>query len=450
VNEYTRREEIFWTLVTVFILMTAEVVTIVRLVRAKGPMVRDPEAIQALQTAETAKADFAKAKCPTVAKKLGSEVGIFRTRAESAEKEAKDAAAKARPPKKGAVDYTIPWAQAANVLKQAKALKSADCRRLSDEAVASANAAPGWKAVEAAAALSEGGDEKAQQETAKKLLGIFKSDKELSSIALHAEAAGKALEEKRVAADEGAKNLIQATGETCARAGMRCDSKGVPEGLFPMRWAMAVGIAVALAALVISYLSVRSASMRRAKLLVALRRFANTPEAGLQAAAIVRLAAHHNGGEPGMVMGAALGGVLAALFAPTENPNVFIADLFVAGSMGGLLVGLGGQWLFRTLVAVKKWRDRSKELGDIEKPTIPVALVLGGVTPGLEKQFLRYFEALPIGDASMVVQKLAAQAEEQILAAADAAAQQQLMQQQQMQQQQQMMAQQGGWGPPQG
>jgi len=47
------------------------------------------------------------------------------------------------------------------------------------------------------------------------------------------------------------------------------------------------------------------------------------------------------------------------------------------------------------------------------------------VTPGLEKQFLRYFEALPVADAATVVQKLAAQAEEQILAAADAAAQQQ-------------------------
>src|SRR5439155_27042071 len=144
-----------------------------------------------------------------------------------------------------------------------------------------------------------------------------------------------------------------------------------------------------------------------------------------QAAAIGRLAAHHNGGEPGIVMGAALGGLFAALLAPTDNPNVFIADLFVAGSMGGLLMGLGAQWVVRTVVGVNKWRDRSKELGDIEKPTIPVALVLGGVTPGLEKQFLRYFEALPIGDASMVVQKLAAQAEEQILAAADAAAQQQ-------------------------
>ena len=70
-----------------------------------------------------------------------------------------------------------------------------------------------------------------------------------------------------------------------------------------------------------------------------------------------------------------------------------------------------------------RWRQRTQELGDIEKPTIPVALVLGGVSPGLEKQFLRYFEALPIADAAQWVQKVAAQAEEQILAAADAAGQ---------------------------
>ena len=162
--------------------------------------------------------------------------------------------------------------------------------------------------------------------------------------------------------------------------------------------------------------------MRRAKLLLALRRFANTPEAGLQAAAIVRLAAHHNGGEPGMVLGAALGGLLAALLAPSDNPNVFMADLFVAGAMGGLLLGLAGQWIVRTVFAVARWRQRTQELGEVEKPTIPVALVLGGVSHGLEKQFLRYFEALPIGDAAAWVQTVATQAEEQILAAAEAAA----------------------------
>ena len=51
-----------------------------------------------------------------------------------------------------------------------------------------------------------------------------------------------------------------------------------------------------------------------------------------------------------------------------------------------------------------------------------ITLVLGGGPPGLEKQFLRYFEALPVADAAVVVQKLAAQAEEQILQAAEAGA----------------------------
>ena len=124
-----------------------------------------------------------------------------------------------------------------------------------------------------------------------------------------------------------------------------------------------------------------------------------------------------------MVVGSAIGGLIAALISPTDDPNIFIADLFVAGSMGGLLIGLVGQWLGRTLAGVNRWRNRCKELADIEKPSIPVALVLGGVTPGLEKQFLRYFEALPVADAAMVVEKLAAQAEEQIIAAAEAAAQ---------------------------
>jgi hypothetical protein len=93
--------------------------------------------------------------------------------------------------------------------------------------------------------------------------------------------------------------------------------------------------------------------------------------------------------------------------------------------MGGLLFGLALQWLTRTISGVAKWRERSRELGNIEKPTIPIALVLGGVTPGLEKQFLRYFEALPVADAAVVVQKLAAQAEEQILQAAESGMMQQ-------------------------
>ncbi len=412
-NEYTRREEIFWTLVTVCILVPAVAVAIVRLVKAKGPMVHDPAAIQALADADAAKADYQKARCTTLTTKLGNEVGLFRQRASKAEKEAKEALDKAKKKPDGPLEYTIPWAPAQSVLKQARALKAANCRKLTEEAAGvSANAANGWKAAETAAGYPDDKDEKAQQKTARDLLALYKDDRDLKSIAAHAVAAQKALDARLASASEDADtHFVQAK---------------LPEGLFPRGTAIGVGVAVALAALIISYVSVRSASMRRAKLLVALRRFANTPEAGLQAAAIVRLAAHHNGGEPGMVMGAALGGLIAALLSPTDNPNVFIADLFVAGSMGGLLVGLAGQWLARTVAGVGRWRERTKELGDVEKPTIPVALVLGGVTQGLEKQFLRYFEALPIADASVVVQKLAAQAEEQILAAADAAHQQQM------------------------
>jgi hypothetical protein len=250
-----------------------------------------------------------------------------------------------------------------------------------------------------------------QEAATQKLASLFK-ETEPAKLEAHADAAKTALAAAvQNATTQRQSDIIQAP---------------LPQGLFPRGAAIGVGVGVALIALIISYVSVRSASVRRGKTLVALRRFANTPEAGLQAAAIVRLAAHHNGGEPGMVLGAAIGGLLAALAAPTENPNIFIADLFVAGAMGGLLIGLAAQWLVRTLTGVARWRERTKELGDIEKPTIPVALILGGVTPGLEKQFLRYFEALPVADAATVVQKLAAQAEEQILAAADAAAQQQM------------------------
>lgn len=419
-NEYTRREEIFWTLVSFCILVMSIVGDTVKFGCApgKGPMIQDPVAIEALRRAEQADAEFAKARCAKVATKVGEEVAVFKQRAAKAEKEAKDAAdveKKNKPAKAGKADanealvVTLPTQPAQSVLKQAKALVSANCRKLTEEAVGvSQRAAAGWDAAAATASLAEGGDEKAQQRVAQEVLAQFKDETRLKSISLHTEAARAGLEKKLVKAREDATKLKE--GEPAV-------------GLFSLKASILVGVLLPVVALVISYLSLRSASLGRAKLLVALRRFANTPEAGLQAAAIVRLAANPNGGEPGMVIGASLGGLLAAWLAPSDNPHVYRADLFVAGAMGGLLVGLAGQWLARLAVGVKRWRDRTQELGDVEKPTIPAALVLGGVTPGLEKQFLRYFEALPIGDAAVWVQKLATQAEEQILAAADAAAQ---------------------------
>lgn len=413
-NEYTRREEIFWTLVSFCILVMSVVGDTLKFGCApgKGPMVQDPVAIESLKKAEAFDTDFGKARCAKTAKKLGEEMVLFKQRATKAEKDAKDTAEKAaKKPGKDAppVEVVYPTQPAQSVLKQSKALIGSTCRKLTEDAAGvSQNAAAAWKAAETASALAEGGSDAAQQKVAREVLAQFRDDTRAKALELHTEAARAQLEKKLAKARDDSTKLKE--GEPAV-------------GLFPLKGAILVGVMLPVIALVVSYVSLRSASLARAKLLVALRRFANTPEAGLQAAAIVRLAANPNGGEPGMVIGSALGGLLAAWLTPSDNPNIYKADLFVAGAMGGLLLGLVGQWLARTVIGVKRWRERTQELGDVEKPTIPVALVLGGVSAGLEKQFLRYFEALPIGDAAVWVQKLATQAEEQILAAADAAAQ---------------------------
>lgn len=398
---------------TVCLLVPATVGASLALWRAKtqGPLVPDAAAIATAKRAKDTEEDFAKARCSVVAKKLGEEVTVFKQRAASAEKEAKDAAEKGKKVwPVPALTFAIPIAPAQSVLKQGKALAQASCKRLTEEATSvSPNTAAGWKAVETIAGLQDGGAESAQQAMAQALLAAVQDDKQLNNVFLHSKKAGETLAEKRIA-----------TAALAATARQRVEPA---LGLLSFKVAVGVGILLPVVALILSYLSLRSASLRRGKLLVALRRFANTPEAGLQAAAIVRLAAHHNGGEPGMVLGSAVMGFLAAVLTPSDNPNVFMADSFVAATMGGLLIGLAAQWGIRTVFVGSRWRQRTQELGDIEKPTIPVALVLGGVSPGLEKQFLRYFEALPIADAAQWVQKVAAQAEEQILAAADAAGQ---------------------------
>ncbi len=191
----------------------------------------------------------------------------------------------------------------------------------------------------------------------------------------------------------------------------------IPEGFVPRRVALGIGIGICVIALLISYFSVRAASMRRLGTLVLQRDASRTRHPGLHAAAILRVAALHNGGEPGLVIGGALGGLVAAALFPADT------DLFVAGVMVGLVAGLGLQWLYRIATRSSKWRKRSQELADIEKPTIHVGLVLNGVSPGLESPFLRFFGDLSPEDAAQTVEKLAAQSEERILAQAEAARQ---------------------------
>ena len=410
-NEYTRREEIRWTLVSVAVLIPAVAIAIVRLLLVQGAMVPDQTAIKASQAAQARVTEFE--ACSKAAEKLNTEIPLFKTVAKNAQKRAEEdaeAAKKKNPHPKDPVEIQtkIPWSAAQHVYSFSK--KLANCQQQTTAAIgARSEAEPAWTAVREAAKMKEPtrGDDKAEAKAAQRLLKLI-DEAPVDKLKGHVDDAQTQLQ-------DDAKKSQQRADTARVR-------QELPEGLFPRSAAIGVGVGVALAALIISYISVRSASMRRARSLVSLRRFANTPEAGLQAAAIIRFAAHHNGGEPGMVLGSALAGLASAILVPMLGQGLFIGDLYVAGAMGGLLFGLALQWLVRTVSGVGRWRERARELGNIEKPTIPIPLVLGGVTPGLEKQFLRYFEALPVADAAVVVQKLAAQAEEQILQAAEAGA----------------------------
>jgi hypothetical protein len=418
VNEYMRRDERFSAIVVALIFLPTIVVAGLFLSRAQGPMIQDPAKVALERKLAEQVKRYKTSRCEDSAAKIQGEFDLLVSRDKQAKREANEAAAKSARtrvrPGKGQLDYTTPWGAAKPVLAYAKKLRKGGCKKQTRDVVGkNAKAHPGWRAILKVAKLSSPGkDKKAQQLVARKILRQLR-DAPLKAVGKHAKKATKRLKARRAAAKKTKeKSLVRAQ---------------LAEGLFSRTAALILGIGVALAALVLSFFSLWSASNRRAKTLVSLRRFANTPERGLQAAAIVRLAGHHNGGEPGMVLGASIGALLASFLTLTDftdDPNIFVADLFVAGAMGGLLIGLAAQWLSRTLGGASKWRERAKELGDIEKPTIPVALILGGVMPGLEDQFLSYFEDLSFADAGIVVEKLAAQAEEQILAAADAAAEQ--------------------------
>jgi hypothetical protein len=89
--------------------------------------------------------------------------------------------------------------------------------------------------------------------------------------------------------------------------------------------------------------------------------------------------------------------------------------------MGGVLVGLAAQVLYRRSVGLSRFHANCMALTELEKPAVPMVLVLGEVKPGREEDFLGFFLKLSPSEAAVAVEKIAAQAEEQILAAADAA-----------------------------
>jgi hypothetical protein len=305
-------------------------------------------------------------------------------------------------PAKKEPDLQIAWVSAQPTHKQVRAL-SMGCRDLVEATGGpKADATPGWDAIAKAAQVPPPGEDKAQQIEAVKQV--------------HTALADAPIEKVHDATREVATTLKATTEKLKEVAEKATVREALPEGLFSRRTAVGIGVVLCVIGLLLSYVSVRVASIRRMSTLVPLREVAKAGQPGLHAAAILKLAGQHNGGEPGLVIGAAMGGLLAAVLQPAD------ADLFVAGVMGGLLLGLGIQWVLRLAVGAAKWRARATELADIEKPGIPIVLALSSVNVGLEAQFLAFFNELKPEDAAATVEKLASQAEERILAAADAGA----------------------------
>ncbi|CAN92218.1 MULTISPECIES: hypothetical protein [Sorangium] len=415
-NEYTRREEVRATFIASAILVLCIAVAVLRLVTVEGRLVPDPGA---RRQAEEAEARVAPARaCALAGEKLIVEIDLFKAAAKSARMPDPGAAPPAPPPPatstKGRPPRNAPpppkpkepdkqgaWASAQPLYKQVKTL--AGCREATEALLgARVNAIPAWEAIAKAAAITPPGAAEAEQfEAAKQLLSLvadIQADK-VAQATKDAEAAFKANAERD--RDRALTAMVR---------------EPLPQGVFSRRVAVSVGVGLTVCALFISYLGVRAASMRRLATLLPLRDAVRSGRPGMQAAEILKTAAAHNSGEPGLVIGAAIGGFSAALLAPRD------ADLFVAGVMAGLLIGLGAQWAFRLALGAGRWRARTTELAEVEKPAIPIVLVLSGVKPGLELEFIQFLRSLPPADAAAAVEKLASQAEERILAAADAGA----------------------------
>lgn len=408
-NEYTRGEEVRATLIAAVVLIVCVAGAVILLVTAKGAVIPDPNARAAAKAAE-AKSTQAQT-CNLAAERLVTEMDVFKSTVKASRLRVDEPDAgppKGRfplpkPKKEKEPDVDLAWASAQPSYRQVKALTTGQCRDLIEvTAGAKPETKVAWDAITQAAAVQPPGEDKTGQIEAVKTLHALLAEAPIDKI--HEQT-------KEVAAT--LKAVAERAKETAEKATVR---EPLPEGLLSRRLAVGIGVVLCVVVLLLSYMSVRVASVRRMATLVPLREIAKAGQPGLHAAAILKLAGQHNAGEPGLVVGAALGGLVAALIQPLD------ADLFVAGVMGGLLLGLGIQWSIRIASGASHWRDRARELADIEKPGIPIVLALSSVNAGLEAQFLTFFNQLPPADAAATVEKLASQAEERILAAADAGA----------------------------
>jgi hypothetical protein len=418
VNEYTRREEVRWTLIASLLMVLCIAPAVILLVTAKGRLVPDPEArrvadeaVEKIKPAHT---------CVVSAEKLQTEIDPFKATAKAAHLDANEepppdpknkkrqtitaklrGAAKDLKDKEKEPDVALAWGAAQPSAKAAKHL--AACRATVEAAAGQRDeTTAAWEAVAKGAAVQPAADDKKEELAAARTLLKLWDGIAIDKIVAQAKDA-----------EEAAK---KSADDLNAKAGTAFVREPIPDGLVPRRLAVGIGVGLSVIALLLSYLSVRVSSNRRLMTLVPLREAAKTSQPGLHAAAVLRLAAQPNGGLPGAVIGGALGGLVAAAVAPIDT------DVFIGGVMSGFLFGLGAQFVLRLAGGANEWRQRATELAEIEKPAIPVVLVLGGVNPGLEAPFIKFFTGLSDAEAATTVEKLAAQAEERILAAADAGA----------------------------
>ncbi len=414
-NEYTRREEVRWTLIASLALVLGMAPAVFLLVTAQGALVPDPSALLASKVANDKLQQIH--TCVVTADKLPTEIDVFKSASKAAHLDPNsDALAEVTapnkkktlanlvkgklPPKEKEPDAALAWPAAQPSQKLAKSLNP--CRSTVDFTVARPETAATWDAIgKATEVLTPGNDKNEQIVAARALLKLL----------------GEAPVDKVVQQVHDAEAELKKTAETATvRAQTAMIREPIAEGIIPRRIAVGVGVGLSVITLLLSYLSVRVASSRRLSTLVPLREAAKTSQPGVHAAALLRLAAQHNGGQPGMVVGAAFGGLFAAALQRSDT------DVFIVGVMGGCLLGLVLQWVVRLATGATRWRIRATELAEVEKPAIPIVLVLSGVNPGLEGPFITFFNGLSPPDAAQTVEKLAAQAEEKILAAADAGA----------------------------
>jgi hypothetical protein len=419
VNEYTRRAETTWILVSAIVLVASVGGSLGLLLTAKGQLAPDQAAIErAARAAELSKTVLA---CESPAKRLDEELGVLKGIADAAaleeQPEPEPQPAPQRrgqhtpPPKpkpKPALELAWPGVKPTHEL----ARNLAACREpVSGLVEPTPDAQRAWDAIVTAAAIEAPTEAGRQLEVAKQVVAATRG--------VNASALVEQIAQAAKLSSARAQELGSAAGSARVQSPL-------PKGLLGREVAIAAGVVVSLLALLVSFFSLRATSQRRMSSLVGLRaRGADPPpgqagsapsRAGLQAATILRLAGEPNGGEPGLVLGAAVGGLVAAAALRLD------ADFYVVGVLAGLVIGVLIQVVWRRVARAGDFRARALSLAEIEKPTVSIVLVLGTIQPGLEDDFLDFFMALPPLEAAHAVERLAHQAEERILAAADAQA----------------------------